>query len=857
MVKVIDPKRANNGGITLARIKGSYDEIARAIDQMDDTNMDHKNKLNGILEYLPTKAEKKALIEYKESYVDTPGGGVDGLCECEKFMFSMINVHHAKRKVRALMFKLQFTNCIDEVLNDANLIAQACEQLSKSVRFRKLLGIVLNIGNRLNTAGSSEKGKAGAFSLSSLLKLNQAKAFDKKTTFLHYVILVVKRNNEHLIGFKDDLPAVLKAEKIYWDQCVLDLEEAENQLENVRRISLHLARQSRPEWRRSEDEDAGHNNDDSLSDASLSLEEEVASLRSTQMGAFTLDAIKKVSALRDKVEKTKKIYSKLLEYFGEDEQGGRQPHELFAIIVTFCKNFDTSLKEVDADEKKRLRAEQKRIELENGKASGSSFLKRKKDLSKTTNNQRPPGYRSVKVSSMQPNMGDVLKDIKKLGMSLQSKIVGQISTPKEGPSITAPKKTYASIQAVESTQHKNSPHVLYEKEPPHRPLNDNLQYPRIETPTGSLDLLELTTQAKMRPSSQMTNRKEQIHPQTISPGKSKAETVTTSRNRSTLQSQPNIQSNARPSSRNETQSPALQNDKMTHHPQNHANNIRSIERPLNRLKSPFRNETQSPALQNEIMLPQPKNPANNHRSNARSSNRGRSPFRNKTRSPALQNEKMPTQPRNPASNIRSNARSSSRGMSPFRNDTQSPALQNDEMPTQQNEPENSAQAEIANTDDSQRSSRKQSGSPARNTRPRKPSVAPYDESKYGIRDGINGPSSVRKSSSSSSSANAKRNERLRRHRHALQRNFKNSSPAVGSSVPEQNVNAPALSRRPPSRGPRSDVTESPSQNSSKANSTIRPLSRRQQMIRSRQRTNTIRQSTNQGNKELDFELDID
>ena len=72
------------------------------------------------------------------------------------------------------------------------------------------------------------------------------------------------------------------------------------------------------------------------------------------MGAFTLDAIKKVSALRDKVEKTKKIYSKLLEYFGEDEQGGRQPHELFAIIVTFCKNFDTSLKEVDADEKKRV-----------------------------------------------------------------------------------------------------------------------------------------------------------------------------------------------------------------------------------------------------------------------------------------------------------------------------------------------------------------------------------------------------------------------------------------------------------------------------------------------------------------------
>ena len=33
-VKVIDPKRANNGGIILARIKFSYDEIAVAINAM-------------------------------------------------------------------------------------------------------------------------------------------------------------------------------------------------------------------------------------------------------------------------------------------------------------------------------------------------------------------------------------------------------------------------------------------------------------------------------------------------------------------------------------------------------------------------------------------------------------------------------------------------------------------------------------------------------------------------------------------------------------------------------------------------------------------------------------------------------
>ena len=34
VVQVIDPKRANNGGIILARLRMSYDDMARAVDAM-------------------------------------------------------------------------------------------------------------------------------------------------------------------------------------------------------------------------------------------------------------------------------------------------------------------------------------------------------------------------------------------------------------------------------------------------------------------------------------------------------------------------------------------------------------------------------------------------------------------------------------------------------------------------------------------------------------------------------------------------------------------------------------------------------------------------------------------------------
>lgn len=242
--------------------------------------------------------------------------------------------------------------------------------MKNSVRLRKLLGIVLNIGNRLNTAGAAGKRKAGAFSLNSLLKLSQAKAFDKKTTFLQYVVLVVQRNNEILLNFKDDIPTALKADKVYWDQCVSDLEDVENQLENVRRMALYQARLAQM-YRLQKKKPKGDDDDESLSDASMTLEEEVESLRSSAIGLFTLGAIKKVSTLRDKVESIKVKFHKLLEYFGEEHRRDMQPHDLFALFQAFSRDFDKAKEKVLADEKKKKRDERKRQ-----RASGNGSPKR-------------------------------------------------------------------------------------------------------------------------------------------------------------------------------------------------------------------------------------------------------------------------------------------------------------------------------------------------------------------------------------------------------------------------------------------------------------------------------------------------
>jgi hypothetical protein len=90
-VQVIDPKRANNGGISLARIKLSYRDMARAVESYDIAALTLE-QIRGILPYIPTPEETRDL---KDSILK--GGQLK--TECEKFMVEMMTVDEAKRRL--------------------------------------------------------------------------------------------------------------------------------------------------------------------------------------------------------------------------------------------------------------------------------------------------------------------------------------------------------------------------------------------------------------------------------------------------------------------------------------------------------------------------------------------------------------------------------------------------------------------------------------------------------------------------------------------------------------------------------------------------------------------------------------
>ena len=64
------------------------------------------------MEYIPTTDEILALQRYTHSLQSIEH---DQLCECEKFMVSMIPVADAKKKMQYMLFKLTFPPSINEL----------------------------------------------------------------------------------------------------------------------------------------------------------------------------------------------------------------------------------------------------------------------------------------------------------------------------------------------------------------------------------------------------------------------------------------------------------------------------------------------------------------------------------------------------------------------------------------------------------------------------------------------------------------------------------------------------------------------------------------------------------------------
>ncbi|XP_056294927.1 protein diaphanous homolog 1 [Pseudoliparis swirei] len=221
-LKILDSKCAQNLSIFLGSFRIPYEEIKDAVLEVNEKVLT-ESIVQSLIKLLPVQEQLSVLGEMKDDYND--------LAESEQFGVVMSSVKRLMLRLQATLFKLQFEEQLSNIKPDVVSVTAACEELSKSQTFSKLLEITLLVGNYLNAG--SRNGKAFGFSISYLCKLRDTKSADLKQTLLHFLADVCQEQYPEVMSFVDELIHVEKASRVSAETLQKNLDMMGRQIKNL------------------------------------------------------------------------------------------------------------------------------------------------------------------------------------------------------------------------------------------------------------------------------------------------------------------------------------------------------------------------------------------------------------------------------------------------------------------------------------------------------------------------------------------------------------------------------------------------------------------------------------------------
>uniref|UniRef100_A0A2I3GZ85 Protein diaphanous homolog 1 n=1 Tax=Nomascus leucogenys TaxID=61853 RepID=A0A2I3GZ85_NOMLE len=183
------------------------------------------NAITNLIKQMPEPEQLKMLSELKDEY--------DDLAESEQFGVVMGTVPRLRPRLNAILFKLQFSEQVENIKPEIVSVTAACEELRKSESFSNLLEITLLVGNYMN-AGSRNAGAFG-FNISFLCKLRDTKSTDQKMTLLHFLAELCENDYPDVLKFPDELAHVEKASRVSAENLQKNLDQMKKQISDVER----------------------------------------------------------------------------------------------------------------------------------------------------------------------------------------------------------------------------------------------------------------------------------------------------------------------------------------------------------------------------------------------------------------------------------------------------------------------------------------------------------------------------------------------------------------------------------------------------------------------------------------------
>lgn len=186
----------------------------------------------------------------------------------------------------------------------------------------------------------------------------KAKAFDKKTSVLHYVVKLVMKNDDSLLYFENDLGHVIPAESVLLDALTGDVKKLQSELSDVIKIVT-------------KDADRIEQSGDTTQLTLAELVEQKSIVQHlgetphqvgsssrlsgrTPMERFSMNAKVACEQALEAINSLQTKYVLVLSYFGEDEQ--MPTGDFFGTLRRFMSEWKKATKQVEKIERRKVRS---------------------------------------------------------------------------------------------------------------------------------------------------------------------------------------------------------------------------------------------------------------------------------------------------------------------------------------------------------------------------------------------------------------------------------------------------------------------------------------------------------------------
>jgi hypothetical protein len=191
VLKLLDPKRQQSVGIGLAGLRLPHPDIKAAVLAMNANVLGGASRVLTLKRLIPNIEEAIA--------VKANADQAHRLGKVEQYFLLMSSIPSLGDRIDAWCFQLGFDAQRAEAAQALEVVKAAVEQVRSSSAWRKLLQIVLSVGNFLN-GGNAARGGAYGFRMDTLTKLEAFKTGDNRTNLLVYVAQeIVKPKCPHVL----------------------------------------------------------------------------------------------------------------------------------------------------------------------------------------------------------------------------------------------------------------------------------------------------------------------------------------------------------------------------------------------------------------------------------------------------------------------------------------------------------------------------------------------------------------------------------------------------------------------------------------------------------------------------------